>query len=64
MFERRAEAEIGERDAVAARFERGRDVLHAERLDAEERAETEALVARNRTQQQDLHVAERRVNVA
>ena len=43
-------------DAVAARFERGRDVFHAERLDAEKRAEAEPLVARNGTQQQDVHV--------
>ena len=54
--ERAAEAEIGERDAVAARFERGRDVFHAERLDAEKRAEAEPLVARNGAEQQDVHV--------
>ena len=41
----RGEAQIGQRDAVPARFERGRDVLHAQRFDAEERAETEAFVA-------------------
>ena len=37
------------------RLERGGDVLHAERLDAEERAEAEAFVAGNRTQEQDVH---------
>ena len=55
VLERAAEAQVGERDGVAARFERGRDVLHAERLDAEERAEAEAFVARHGTQQQDVH---------
>ncbi len=45
-FERR-EPQVGQRDAVPARFERGRDVLHAERFDAEKRAETEAFVARD-----------------
>ena len=48
LLERAAEAQIGERDAVAARFERRRDVFHAERLDAEERAEPEAFVRRAR----------------
>ena len=55
MLERAAEPQIGERDAMAARLERRRDVFHAERLDAEERAEPEALVAGHGTQQQDVH---------
>ena len=38
------------RDAVAARLERRGDVFHAERLDAEERAEAEALVRGHGTQ--------------
>ena len=59
MLERAAEAQIGERDGVAARFERGGDVLHAERLDAEERSETESLVAGHGTQQQDVHAISR-----
>ena len=54
-FERAAEAEVGERDAVAARFERGGDVLHAERLDAEERTEPESFVPGNGPQQQNVH---------
>ena len=45
-FERR-EPQIGQRHAVPARFERGRDVLHAERFDAKKWAETEAFVARD-----------------
>ena len=53
--ERAAESEVGERDAVAARLERGRDVFHAERLDAEERTEAEALVGGHGTKQQDVH---------
>jgi hypothetical protein len=55
--ERPAEAEIGERHPMPARLERGRDVLHPERLDAEERSEPEALVRRHGTQQQDVHVS-------
>ena len=55
-----AEAEIDDRDVVTARFERGGDVLHAERLDPEERAEAEALVLRHRTQEENLHVVVRR----
>ena len=38
-----------------AGFERGRDVLHAERLDSEERPEAESFVCRNGAQQQDVH---------
>ena len=41
-----AVAEIHDGRAMAARFERRGDVLEAERLDAEERAEAEAIVAR------------------
>ena len=42
---------------MAARFERGGDVFHAQRLDAEERPEPEAFVARHGPQQQDVHGA-------
>ena len=55
--ERTREAEIGERHAMPARFERGRDVLHAERLDAKERSEAEAFVRRHGPQQQNVHVS-------
>ena len=55
MFERAAESQIGERHRVAAGFERGRDVLHAERLDAEERTQPETLVPGHRTQQEYVH---------
>ena len=58
-----AEAQIGDRDAVAARLERGGDVLHAERLDAEERTEAEAFVSWDRTQQQDVHGRTRKRNI-
>ena len=54
--ERSAEAEIGQRHAMPARFERGGDVFHAERFDAEKRAETEPLVPWNGAKQQDVHV--------
>jgi hypothetical protein len=53
--DRAGKAEIGERDTVTARFERRGDVFHPERLDAEERTETEALVRRHGTQQQNIH---------
>ena len=55
MLERAAEPQIDEGHPVAARLERGRDVLHAERLDAEERTEAEALVSRDWSEQQDVH---------
>ena len=55
VLEGTTEAEIGEDDAVPARFERRRDVLHAERLDAEKGAKAEALVARHGPQQENLH---------
>ena len=48
---------------MAARFERGRDVLHAERFDAEERTEAEAFVARDGTQQEDVHDRKRECNI-
>ena len=53
--ERTAEAKVGQRDAVAARLERRRDVFHAERLDAEEGAEPEAFVRGHGPQQQNVH---------
>jgi hypothetical protein len=49
------EAQIAQRDTVAARFERRADVLHAERFDAEEGTEAESLVAWRRTQEQKVH---------
>ena len=55
VLDRTAEAEIDERDVVPARLERGGDVLHAERLDAEERSETEAFVSGDGTKQQHTH---------
>jgi hypothetical protein len=55
-FSERAEAQIGERHMMPLRFERRRDVLHAERLDAEERTEAETLIRRHRTQQKDSHL--------
>ena len=45
VLDRTAEPQIGERDAMPAGFERGGDVFHAERLDAEERTEPEPFVA-------------------
>jgi hypothetical protein len=57
--ERSAEAQIGERHAVAPRFERGRDVFHAERFDAEERTEAEPLVRRDGAKQQNIHASRR-----
>jgi hypothetical protein len=47
VLERPAEAEIGQRDAMAIGFECRGDVLHAERLDAKERTQTEPLVVGN-----------------
>ena len=55
VFERATEAEIGQRHAVSLHLESRGDVFHAERLDAEERTETESFVAGNRTEQQDVH---------
>jgi hypothetical protein len=55
MVERAAESQIGERDSMACGFERGGDVFHAERLDAKEWSEAESLVARHRTEEQDVH---------
>jgi hypothetical protein len=62
VLDRTAEAKIDERDVVAARFERGGDVLHAERLDAEEAAETEAFVSRDGTKQQHTHGSTGQIN--
>ncbi len=61
VLERSTEAEIGQRDAMAAGFERRGDVLHAERLDAKEGTEAEPLVAGNGTQQQHIHARGARV---
>ena len=52
---RTAEPENDDGRRVAARFERRGDVFEAERFDAEERTETEALVTRDRSQQEDSH---------
>ncbi len=54
------EAQVGERHLMAACLERSGDVLHPERLDAEERTEAEALVTRDRPQQEDAHRSGRR----
>ena len=55
VFDRSAEAQIGDRDAMPVGFECRGDVFHAERLDAKEGAQPEAFVARNRPQQQNVH---------
>ena len=49
VLDRTAEAKIDKGDIVAARFERGGDVFHAQGFDAEERSETEAFVSRDGT---------------
>ena len=36
-------------------LERGRDVLHPERLDSEERTQTKTFVCRDWSEQQDAH---------
>ena len=54
--QRTPEAKVDQRDAVAARLERRRDVFHAQRLDAEEGAEPEAFVRGHGPQQQNVHV--------
>ena len=64
MLERAAEPQIGERHRVAPGFERGGDVLHAEGLDAEERPEPESLVPGHRTQQEYVHGAAVKRNIA
>ncbi len=51
-----AETQVDDRGFVAALDESRRDVLQAERLDAEEGSETEAFVARVGPQQQNVHV--------
>ena len=53
--ERTGEAEVGDRHAVAARLEGRCDVFHAERFDAKERTEAEALVRGHGTKQQHMH---------
>ena len=63
LLERSAESQIGERHVWPLRFERRSDVLHAERLDAEERAQPEALVSGHRTQQQDVHGSAAKRNI-
>jgi hypothetical protein len=50
-----AESKVGDGSGVALSFESRRDVGHAERLDAEERAKAEALVDRNGPQEQHVH---------
>ena len=62
-FEGRAEAQVGDRDRVAARQEGRGDVLHAQGFDSEERAEAESFVTRNRTEQQDVHGRKRKCNI-
>ena len=59
VIDRSAVPQVDDRRVVAARFERRGDVLEAERLDPEERTEAEAIVAGNRTQQQDVHARSR-----
>jgi hypothetical protein len=62
-LDRRTESKIGNRDLVTAAFERSRDVLHAEGLDAEEGTKSEPFVSGNRTQQQDVHGPGRKRNI-
>lgn len=52
-----SEPEVYDRRLVPARREGGREVLEPQRLDAEEGAETEPLVARLGAQQEDVHRA-------
>ena len=54
------EAQVAQLDVVALCEQRRADVLHAERFDAEEGPETEALVARHGAQQEDTHRRGRR----
>jgi lauroyl/myristoyl acyltransferase len=54
------EAQIGDRGRMPARAQGRGDILQAEGLDAEERAQAEPLIPRMRTDQQDIH--EVRVN--
>ena len=61
VLERSTEAEVGERDAMAAGFEGRGDVLHAKRLDAKEGTQAEPLVIRNGTQQENVHARGARV---
>ena len=53
--ERLAEAQVGHRHPVSVRLERRGDVLQPERLDPEERPQAETLVARHRSQQENVH---------
>jgi hypothetical protein len=55
VLQRTPEPQVHECDLMPARLERRSDVFHPERLDAEERPETEPLVLGHRTQQQDAH---------
>ncbi len=59
VIDRLAVSQIGDRRAVTARFERRGDVLKAERLDREEGTESEAIVLRLGTQEQDVHTTPR-----
>ena len=58
-----AEPKVGDGDPMTTALERGRDVLHAEGLDAEERTETESFVSGDRTQQEDVHGRTRKRNI-
>ena len=58
-----AEPKVGDGDPMTTALERGRDVLHAEGLDAEERTETESFVSWDRTQQEDVHGRTRKRNI-
>jgi len=55
MIEGAAESQIGECDGVTPGFERGRNVFHAEGLDAKERPQTKTLVPGHWTQEEDVH---------
>jgi hypothetical protein len=55
VVHRPAVSEIDDAGTMPSHFESSRDVLQSERFDAEERTETEAIVSRYRSQQQDVH---------
>ena len=61
VLERSAESEIGQRDAWPAGLERGGDVLHAERLDAEEGPRPKRSLPGTGRSSSTLHGATRRV---
>ena len=56
-FNRPAETQVREHHVVTAGLECRSDILHPEWFDAEEGTKTEALVARNRAQQENPHAA-------